>query len=487
MDILENSSTDGRHRMGSLDFSGISDDAGAQLVAGLKEHSTTNSEASTRRSAARPIPSAVAATHESSSGASAAAAAAGLSHTPPISNSFENQHFGKRPRAGSVSGRLRSASDLEDKGIIDRSQKAILKDLIISGDEELQAALDKYEKGDTFALEHMIRSGELASRHAADIDLLGDLDLDFLNVDDHFGDLGGTAKHPNVITDDDGIAHLESSLQGEEDDYLQLNRQAAAAETRFRSNSLAFGPLLGAEQGAAQEEQYGRWMDRELVQTRDGRVGSIASASADAPAVGGLAESLAQYAKQSKAEAKPLTKAQLAEQKKRERQEKKEQKEREKQEKKEQRERARAQKKERDALEKQERQKKKEGAAKPNKKKKESKPKPKPKPKEEEEEPEEWVSGTGRPRSLSDPNFTTTIDEFGLMDVERPDGWIGAYSPESRKIRIERFMAKRNHRVWTKKVKYNVRKDFADSRLRVKGRFVKKEDELLMRDLMSLT
>ena len=88
---------------------------------------------------------------------------------------------------------------------------------------------------------------------------------------------------------------------------------------------------------------------------------------------------------------------------------------------------------------------------------------------------------------MSDPNFTTSIDEFGLMDVERPDGWIGAYSPESRKIRIERFMAKRNHRVWTKKVKYNVRKDFADSRLRVKGRFVKKEDELLMRDLMSLT
>jgi hypothetical protein len=101
MDILENSSTDGRHRMGSLDFSGISDDAGAHLVAGLKDHSTTNSEATTRRSAARPVPS-VAATHESSSVASAAAAAAaaGLSHTPPISNSFENQHFGKRPRAG---------------------------------------------------------------------------------------------------------------------------------------------------------------------------------------------------------------------------------------------------------------------------------------------------------------------------------------------------------------------------------------------------
>ena len=38
-------------------------------------------------------------------------------------------------------------------------------------------------------------------------------------------------------------------------------------------------------------------------------------------------------------------------------------------------------------------------------------------------------------------------------------------------------MAKRKRRVWTKKVKYNVRKNFADSRLRLKGRFVKKEEE----------
>ena len=142
-----------------------------------------------------------------------------------------------------------------------------------------------------------------------------------------------------------------------------------------------------------------------------------------------------------------------------------------------------AEKKERDAREKQERKKKKAAVAK-NKPKKE---KPKPKPKEEEEEPKVIVSGTGRPRSMSDPNLSASIDEYGLVEVERPDGWIGAYSPESRKIRIERFMAKRNHRVWTKKVKYDVRKNFADSRLRVKGRFVKKEDELLMRDLISLT
>ena len=64
--------------------------------------------------------------------------------------------------------------------------------------------------------------------------------------------------------------------------------------------------------------------------------------------------------------------------------------------------------------------------------------------------------------------------------------YIGVYSPEQRKKRIERFIEKRTRRVWTKKVKYDVRKNFADSRLRVKGRFVKKEDEEIMRELMTI-
>jgi len=53
-------------------------------------------------------------------------------------------------------GRLRSASDLEDLGIIDRNQRNMLKDLFISNsraDEELQSILDQYEKtGDTVHL-----------------------------------------------------------------------------------------------------------------------------------------------------------------------------------------------------------------------------------------------------------------------------------------------------------------------------------------------
>lgn len=99
----------------------------------------------------------------------------------------------------------------------------------------------------------------------------------------------------------------------------------------------------------------------------------------------------------------------------------------------------------------------------------------------------ETPSGLGLPRTMSDPNITYRNDEFGLLYVDAPEGWVGAYSPESRKLRVDRFHAKRSHRVWTKTVKYDVRKNFADSRLRVKGRFVKKEDEQLMRDLIKLT
>ena len=57
---------------------------------------------------------------------------------------------------------------------------------------------------------------------------------------------------------------------------------------------------------------------------------------------------------------------------------------------------------------------------------------------------------------------------------------MGAYSPAERRRRIERFLEKRRLRVWQKNVKYDVRKNFADSRIRVKGRFVKKEDQLAM-------
>uniref|UniRef100_A0A7S1GF99 CCT domain-containing protein n=1 Tax=Bicosoecida sp. CB-2014 TaxID=1486930 RepID=A0A7S1GF99_9STRA len=55
--------------------------------------------------------------------------------------------------------------------------------------------------------------------------------------------------------------------------------------------------------------------------------------------------------------------------------------------------------------------------------------------------------------------------------------YVGAYSPDAREERLRRFYEGRTRRVWDRRVKYDVRKNFADSRVRVKGRFVKKSDE----------
>ena len=64
---------------------------------------------------------------------------------------------------------------------------------------------------------------------------------------------------------------------------------------------------------------------------------------------------------------------------------------------------------------------------------------------------------------------------------------VGAYTHEERRAIIAKWIAKRNKRIWKKRVEYDVRKDFADSRLRFKGRFVKKDDEELLRELMNMT
>jgi len=80
----------------------------------------------------------------------------------------------------------------------------------------------------------------------------------------------------------------------------------------------------------------------------------------------------------------------------------------------------------------------------------------------------------------------TTLDSLRVDATARGPGYVGAYSPRARKARVALFLQKRSRRVWTKKVKYDVRKNFADSRMRVKGRFVKKEDEDMLKELVSI-
>ncbi|KAL4296359.1 hypothetical protein GQ457_12G029140 [Hibiscus cannabinus] len=47
------------------------------------------------------------------------------------------------------------------------------------------------------------------------------------------------------------------------------------------------------------------------------------------------------------------------------------------------------------------------------------------------------------------------------------------YSPEEKKERIQRYRTKRNHRNFNKKIKYACRKTLADSRPRIRGRFIR--------------
>lgn len=313
-----------------------------------------------------------------------------ISHTPPsFSTSLEAER--KKRRSDSISGRLRAASDLEDKGVIDKRHKDVLKDLIVSGDTQVLQALDQYEEGDAAPLQSLVRMSN------QDIDLLGDLDLDFLTFkDDGVGELAFTFDQAVPL-------HTNTEVTTHAHPHTPTHSRSASTgsivTSRLRSNT--FGSLCD---------------DIDFLKT-----------NVKIDQTGTLSLTLQPDTPKAKTRGRPT--------------------------------------KNKNAL--------------PSN--------TKPRKKEPENSKEPVPSGLGLPRTLSDPNLHSITDSDGLLHVERPDGWVGAYSPTSRKMRIERFMAKRNHRVWTKKVKYDVRKNFADSRLRVKGRFVKKEDEMLMRELLSLT
>jgi hypothetical protein len=90
------------------------------------------------------------------------------------------------------------------------------------------------------------------------------------------------------------------------------------------------------------------------------------------------------------------------------------------------------------------------------------------------------TTGSGQiatlPSALNSSSSNVSSPATFQMELLNKDGRIGIYLPEARIARIARFHAKRKMRIWRKRIKYDCRKKLADSRPRIKGRFVKRSD-----------
>lgn len=63
---------------------------------------------------------------------------------------------------------------------------------------------------------------------------------------------------------------------------------------------------------------------------------------------------------------------------------------------------------------------------------------------------------------------------------------IGTLTLEERRIKIEKYLEKRKRRSWNKRVNYDCRKKVADNRLRIKGRFVTKDQAFGMLEALGI-
>lgn len=64
-------------------------------------------------------------------------------------------------------------------------------------------------------------------------------------------------------------------------------------------------------------------------------------------------------------------------------------------------------------------------------------------------------------------------NKYDFQNLQRK---IGKLTLQERYLKVKRYKEKKERRIWTKKIFYDCRKQVADKRLRIKGRFIRKED-----------
>lgn len=367
----------------------------------------------------------------------------------------------KRPRAGSVSGRLRSASELFNEGLISLEQKSIIRDLLVTGDKQLEQSLDSYIQGNKSDIINLINNGHLKERKST-FDFLDNFQLDSL-------DLGPSNANdrayqvPELLSDtyymhprtnsmnpfammkfhDSSIVDMPPNdfafenqpkntiettyssqfgnfldYQNERDsDYLDGNMlpynndnhsdSMSPPHTAYPETFQSLSFLNNSNNNYMNTNNYSFYPNYQVLSPQMAEtpmsengvmIGANSMISSPMVSTGTVSNTNMQYSSMNQ-----YTQSQL--------------------------------------------------------------------------------------QTLQKPPPIKTDSSVISLDISKHDPgkkYIGAYSPESRRRRIEKFLEKRKQRVWTKRVKYDVRKNFADSRLRVKGRFVKKEDEELLRDRKSV-
>jgi len=419
----------------------------------------------------------------------------------------------KRARSASISNRLRSASELCEDGRIDKEFKGALKDMIIRDDPKLQHAMKRIEEGDPNVIQELKESGVLQQKGSSDLmGDYGDLNFDFLNVGgDGIGSAGGLGERDFMETEgfdfsfnDDDVADMVGSADKKSKDDPRTSHTSKPIDVggrRSKSKNKDIRPLpvkgrTGSFKHTIPELFEFNLFDEQVASAVSGSplssspnqsMGSVGGGSVrprlhrdsisivddfllnsneeqgdgsfskshglgsfnmDEPNSGRSSMGFndrefgslgsAREVKEKKNKAKNTTKTSRASTTK-------------------------------------------SGASNASRTKT-SKIKSEPSVQMETNTAEKViVKEEVQPKP---PTYTyNAADNIS----SNPTGFVGGYSPDARRRRIEKFMQKRQNRVWQKRVKYDVRKNFADSRLRVKGRFVKKEDEELLRELMLMT